>query len=383
MDKNDIQQTQEDRLLVLLDRLGINDSKIESNEGPIVDVQKLWTNLKTGWRFVLLCTVLALALGGVYCYLYPKVYTVTVNLSPEAPERAASRGGGIANILGAGSASSANGDAIKISLFPQISKSLPFLVDLLPMKVAPYQQGGENVATDTLTLFEYVYNQKNGVSKIKALFKDGKVQEQDLQVDMKHLNVKQSNVIFQLRKMISAQVDSKTGLIVISVTVPDPQIATQLADTVCVKLQDYVVRYRTQKVQADLDYYTKLSEDAREKMIQAQTAYARRVDYDRSVILQSVISEKERLLAEVQFTQQLYQQMVSQRETAKAKYQESKPVFAVIQPATFPRRPSSVSSILVLLASAVVGMLIGMMWKMFGEGIWLSLLSEVNNKKDA
>ena len=135
--------------------------------------------------------------------------------------------------------------------------------------------------------------------------------------------------------------DNKSGITTVNVTMSDPLIATQLADTVCRRLQEYVVQYRTQKAGVDYEYYKEMSAESYEKMVKAQAAYAASVDYDRSVILQSVNSEKQRLQQEASLAQQLYSQMKQQEELAKAKVQEMKPVYAIIQPATQPLRPSN------------------------------------------
>ena len=144
----------------------------------------------------------------------------------------------------------------------------------------------------------------------------------------------------------------------------DPLIATQLADTVCRRLQEYVVQYRTQKAGVDYEYYKEMSAESYEKMVKAQAAYAASVDYDRSVILQSVNSEKQRLQQEASLAQQLYSQMKQQEELAKAKVQEMKPVYAIIQPATQPLRPSN-SRAKTAIGWGFFGFILSAGWKIF------------------
>ena len=105
-----------------------------------------------------------------------------------------------------------------------------------------------------------------------------------------------------------------------------------------------------------------MSEEAKERMIQAQTAYAHSIDYDRSVILQSVSSEKERLQQEASLAQQMYAQMKIQEDAYKAKVQELRPVFAIIQPAQMPQYPAD-SRKKVVLAFMFIGFVLATAWK--------------------
>lgn len=146
----------------------------------------------------------------------------------------------------------------------------------------------------------------------------------------------------------------------------DPQIATQVADTVCQRLQEYIINYRTKKAKEDYDYYRMLADEAHKKLVKAQAAYAVSVDFDRSVILQSVNSEKQRLQEEASLANQLYTQMEQQKEMAKAKIQELKPVFAVVQPATMPLFPSGTSRKMVVLGFCFLGFCLSAAWILFG-----------------
>ena len=103
------------------------------------------------------------------------------------------------------------------------------------------------------------------------------------------------------------------------------------------------------------------------------------MDYDRSVILKSVSSEKERLQQEASFSVQIYQQMEQQKEMAKAKFQEAKPVFAVVQPATVPLKPSN-SRAKVVLIFMFLGFVGSAAWKLFGADFIRDFLANAKTK---
>ena len=205
--------------------------------------------------------------------------------------------------------------------------------------------------------------------------------EDETVVDPARLTHKQACAVEALSKSISASVDNKTGITTISVSLDDPLMVTQLADTVCRRLQEYVIVYRTQKALEDYDYYVKMTNDAQEKLIKAQAAYAASVDHERDLILQSVSSRRERLRQEAELASQLYSQMAQQQEMARAKIQEVKPVFAVIQPATMPQHATNSRKQTVLIWT-FIGFLLSSLWVTLGKDALTRFSSGVKQRLD-
>lgn len=56
--------------------------------------------------------------------------------------------------------------------------------------------------------------------------------------------------------------------------------------------------------------------------------------------MQSVRAEQERLQNDMSLAYQVYSQVANQLQVARAKVQEEKPVFAVVEPAVVPLEPS-------------------------------------------
>lgn len=356
-------------------------------------VAKLW---KAKW-FILIWTVLFSVIGVFVALNSKKVYTANVMLAPEVASSNGSSGlRNIASMFGMGGMTGGNGtaDALNISLFPEMASSTPFITDLFDLKVKPYVskedlKKGKPEKPET-TLYRWILKKdepKGFVASLKeSLF--GAKEEVDTvtTVNSKQLTKEQDIAVNALKKAVVADVDKKTGITTISVTLDDPVMAALVADTVCQRLQNKVIEYRTQKVAGDLDYYTKLAAEAKEKMIKAQSAYAASVDFDRSVILQSVSSEKERLNQEAQLAQQLYQQMEQQKEMAKAKYQEAKPVFAVVEPAVVPLKPTGTSRAMICMVFFMIGFAGSAAWKLMladiVKGFLASVKENMNEKKE-
>lgn len=361
---------------------------LEDEEDMEIDWARYAIKLIQNWKFIAAMTFVAAVLGVGVALIQKRTYTVNVTLAPESQGKSGGGSlGGLASLVGLGGASLSGGnDALNISLFPEISQSTLFLTQLFDVEVTPYVspaklKNGVESAQPT-TLYKYITKEDEEPGLIQGIKESLFGAPDNLDSDtlnIAQLNGKQRLVVGQLKKAVSASVEKKTGIVTIGVTMDDPWIATTLADTVCTRLQNYVIAYRTKKTQEDLNYYQTLADEAKEKMVKAQAAYAQSVDFDRSVILQSVSSAKERLQQEAQLATEIYSQMAQQVEMAKAKLQEEKPVFAVVEAATMPLRPNN-SRKNVVLGFMFVGFCLSAGWKLLGEEYWNNFIQQLHGR---
>lgn len=363
---------------------GNNNVQVQQDEMSI-DWMGILKKLLKRWKFIFLVTFIFSVLGVSYALVMKRTYQVTMILAPELQNRSSNSLSSIVSMMG-GNALSMNStpDALNITMFPEISSSNPFLCSLLEVPVTPFvprKLQVEGVRPDTTTVFLHMLGRDKKLSERKArkmAEADAKYLYDDSHIHPDDLTPRQYRVVNGLRKAINTTVDNKTGKTTINVTLDDPMIVKQLADTVCQRLQDFVTAYRIKKAKADYDYYVELADESRRKLVRAQAAYAARVDYDRSVILQSVNSERQRLETEVQLASQIYSQMAQQRELAKAKIQEVKPVYAVMQPASVPLKASN-SRAKVCIIYFFVGFFLACAWVAFGEDFFKKTKEELKN----
>ena len=143
--------------------------------------------------------------------------------------------------------------------------------------------------------------------------------------------------------------DKKTGVTTLTVTMQDPLISAALTDTVMHCLQNYITDYRTNKARHDLAFTEKLFNEAQENYYEAQQKYARFMDGNQNIIMQSFRTEQERLQNEMNLAYGVFTQVSQQLQLAKAKVQEITPVYTVVQPATVPLRPAKPNKIMILI----------------------------------
>lgn len=320
-------------------------------------------------------------LGIIIALNIPKQYTVTVTLSPEMNGDKAS--GGLASLassfLGGGATSSSN-DALNLTLAPNIVSSTPFVLDLFDTRVQTLD--GEQ---DT-TLVTYLDEQKQpwwgyikaapglAIGAIKSLF----TEEADTTATLNpfQLTEKEAAKVKGLRQSILAEVDKKTAMTTITVTLQDPKVTAIVADSVVAKLQQYIIDYRIKKAKEDCAYLEELYKERQQEYYQAQSKYAHYFDTNRNIAFQSIRAEQERLQNDMSLAYQVYSQVAQQLQVARAKIQEEKPVFAVVEPATVPLEPSGTSRKIILVGIVFLSVCCSGVWELLGKEYWKKLKKE-------
>lgn len=314
-------------------------------------------------------------LGILIALSIPKQYTVTVTLSPEMGGDKASSGlASLASSFLGTAATSSSPDALNATLAPDIVASTPFILELFNTKVQTL-----NGKLDT-TLVAYLDEQKQpwwgyikaapgiAIGAIKSLFSE----EPDTVSVLNpfQLTKKESEKVEGLRKVLTADVDKKTAMTTITVTLQDPKVTAIVADSVVAKLQQYIIDYRIKKAKEDCAYLEQLYKERQQEYYDAQSKYAHYFDSNRNIALQSVRAEQERLQNDMNLAYQVYSQVAQQLQVARAKIQEEKPVFAVVEPATVPLQPSGTSRKMILVGIVFLAICFTGAWKLVGSSYW-------------
>lgn len=319
---------------------------------------------------------IGLIIGVIVAISIPKQYTVEVTLSPEMGNN---KGGGLsglaASFLGSGVSMGDGTDALNASLSADIVSSTPFLLELSNMKVPV--SGSEEISLssyldeESSPWWSYVIGFPGMViGGVKSLFiedEDESIFSDKASQGTIELSKKESQKIESLKKKIVASVDKKTSMTSVTATFQDSKVAAVVADSVVKKLQEYIIDYRTSKSKEDCLYLEKLFKERQQEYYEAQRKYADYMDSHDNIILQSVRTEQERLQNDMSLAYQVYSQVAGQLQVARAKVQEEKPVFAVVEPAVVPLYPSGTSRKVYVLVFVFLSVCIVIFWNLFGK----------------
>ena len=84
-------------------------------------------------------------------------------------------------------------------------------------------------------------------------------------------------------------------------------------------------------------------------------------------------AEQERLQNDMNLAYQVYSQVANQLQVARAKVQEEKPVFAVVEPAVIPLKASGISSKVYIALFIFMAVVCTIGWKLLGKGVWTAI----------
>ena len=352
---------------------GQNNHVDEENEIDLMDILRRIVGIR---KAIYKAAGIGLLIGIVVAISIPKQYTVTVTLSPEM---GSAKEGGLsglaASFLGNGVTMGDATDALNASLSADIVSSTPFLMELSAMKIPVTRN-------EVMTLDTYLDEESSPwwgyiigvpgmvIGGVKSLFtedEEGVMSSDKASQGTIELSKKELRKISTLKKMITASVDKKNSMTSVTVTFQNPMVAAVVADSVVNKLQEYIIDYRTFKAKEDCLYLEKLFKERQQEYYAAQQKYADYLDSHDNIILQSVRAEQERLQNDMSLAYQVYSQVASQLQIARAKVQEEKPVFAVVEPAVVPLDPSGTSKKIYVLVFIFLCVCIVIFWNLFGK----------------
>lgn len=367
-----------------------NINSMIQDEGMEIDLMEYARKLWAARKLLLKVGGFALIVGIIIAFTTPKQYTVSITLAPESAKGGSSLSG-IASMLGVGGLNMGNeADALNVTLYPDIVSSTPFILDLLDTPVIDLDEN-----TPDTTLVGYLETQKSSligtvmslpgkaIGAVTSLFTSNEIEEENKKgINPFHLTKKQARTVEGMKKMISTNVDKKTGVTTITVTLQDPLVSAIIADTLISNLQERVTTYRTSKAEKDSKYWEQIHQERQQDYYLAQQAYANYVDANKNVVLQSVLTERERLQNEMNLAYQVYSNVATQLQLARAKVQEAKPAFAIVEPATVPLKSSGTSRKMILIGIIFLAVAGASAWILFGQDMWIKLKNELKKKPE-
>lgn len=362
----------------------INNTEEEQEIDLLELARKLWDER----RKLIKWGAVGLIAGIIIAFSIPKEYTTTIKLASESAQGGGSSNlGALAAMAGINTSIGQGKDAVNPQLYPDIVSSIPFSLELFDVEVTD-KEG------DTKTVEDYVTEELStpwwsavmslpgkAIGGVMSLFRSKEESDSIKSPDSFRLTPEQNGIVGTLAARISVDMDTKTSVISISVTMQDPVVSALLADTVAERLKEYVTDYRTNKARADMEYAQTLNDEARADYYQAQQKYANYMDKNQGVILRSMRNEEERLQNEMQLAYNLYNTTAQQLQMAKAKVQEITPVYTILQPATVPLLPSKPSKMLIMVGCVFLAVVACSAWILFGRDLIKAFKGE-NDKSE-
>lgn len=348
--EDSVMETEEEQKEVTTKPEGTEGQKSETPHDPdVIDLRVLWKKIcqKKKWYFIVLPIVFVLST--LYIFNQPRYFTTQTTMAPEIdlPTGSGSSLSNIASSLGFDVNQAQTTDAIQPSLYPDLMTDNGFVTALFNIQITTVD---DTLQTSYYNYLRYHQQQSwldkhvGGIGKaIGGLFvKKTKPDDnkKGAKFDPYHLSKIDDDIAQAVRGNVSIDIDKKTGVIQIDTKAQDPVVCQVVADSVRNRLQAFITRYRTNKCRRDVEYYEKLTSDAKAEYEKTRNKYATISDENMDLLLETEKSKIEDLENTMQLQYNNYTAMQTQLQAARAKLRQYTPVFTTIEGAAVPVKPA-------------------------------------------
>lgn len=308
----------------------------------IIDLRELVKKMWAKRRLFLIWLPIVAVVSYLLILCVPRYYIADTKLAPEVENQ--TTGGALSSIassFGIDLSTMQSTDAISPILYPDLMDDNGFVVGLFSVEVEKADGALKTNYYDYLLRHRKYPWWEVAREWVKRQFisqetlKNGKSK-----TDPYHLSKIDNSLCYLIRQNIVLNVDKKYGTISIVVKDQDPLICKTLADSVSAHLQAYITRYRTNKARLDLEYYKKLTTEAKHEYERARQLYGSYSDANTDVVLESFRAKQNDMENDMQLKYNTYSTMNNQLQAAQAKVQARTPAFTPLKTAAVPIKPA-------------------------------------------
>ncbi len=360
-----------------------------------IDLIALAKTFWAGRKTVLISLLIGTVLGILVAILSPAEYTATSIMVPQTGEKSSSLGGlgGLAAMAGIDLGSANMGGDMSPILYPQIVQSIPFKLKLMntPIKF--------NAIDKPVSLFDYTTNPQYQHTSILGSLKKytiglpgvilgaikGKKNETGLSKDERGnlivLTENQHKVCKTLDGIISLAVDTKQGYLTLTVTMPEPLAAAQLAQKAQELLQQDITDFKIQKANDELEFIQGRYNEAQAKAEGYQLNIAQKTDQYKNLTSAVPQVQTTRMQTKYGVANTVFVELAKQLEQAKIQVKKDTPVFTIVEPVSVPIEKSKPNRPMILIVFIFLGVIVGT-GIVFGKGFMADAKEKWNAAND-
>lgn len=331
------------------------------NNKDIIDWGVILKNTLERKKLFLIVWPIVFVLSCLWIFPQPRYYACSVSLAPEtAGENMIGGLSAIASNFGV-NIGSKNMDAIYPTLYPELINSNSFIIGLFNIKI---KTDDGLINTDYYTYLSK-YQKRNWLTQpiedtkkyLGSLFVEetkNKPSKDISVISPFRLSEFDYHLADIIRKKVTCYINKKTDVITITVKDQDKLVCATLADSVRQRLQNYIIEYRTSKARLDVQHFQNLVDSAKTAYDHSTDEYSAYCDSHQDMLLQSFLSERDKLENDMQIKFNTYNALCNQLEVMKVRLQEKTPAFTTLQNATVPIKPAGPKRLMFVIAMLVL-----------------------------
>ena len=336
-----------------------------SNADIIKLIKEFWDERK----FIIKITLLFAAFGLIVAIFTKNQYTSSTTFVPSTQGKSISSNlGGLASLAGINLSGGGNSSEISPELYPEILKSVHYYRELLETSLSI---NGQDTPVSYKKYYKEIYSggflsylkeYTIGLpSLIISLFKaDNKSTESSLisnNLAITSVSVEDYSLIKQLENQIKLEVNTEEGFVTISATMPEANASAQLALRAQELLQEYALKFKTQKSKEQLSYIEARFLEQKKEFNSKKIELASFEDQNNSINTALGKTKLLQLQSEYQLAFNVYNELAKQLEAQRLQVKQDSPLFTVLNPVTVPVLRSGPRRSLILISYILIGLI--------------------------
>ena len=327
-----------------------------------IDLTVLLKTVFLARRFVLRITILFAIIGVVVALVSPVRYTASSTFMPQLSEGSTSSSlGGLASLAGINLSAVMGGQPQEISpsLYPQITKSIPYRLSLLNQPVGPNNISMRAYIIENASepsVFSTIKKYTIGLPRL--LFSRSDNDDLNRESSLLTISEEDRDLFAYLEGVLTIEVDEKEGLVSLHAELDNRLVAARLAQAATDLLQRNVIAFKSQSARNNLDFIERQFESKRLEFEQIQDSIA--IFKDQNLNITSTLYQNQLTRLESQFsvTSSVFQELAGQVEQAKIQVNKDTPIFTIIEPVSVPlERTKPKRSLIVVIWTSLGGVL--------------------------
>ena len=168
------------------------------------------------------------------------------------------------------------------------------------------------------------------------------------------------SLIKQLESQIKLDVNIEEGFVTISATMPEPTASAQLTLRAQELLQEYALRFKTQKSKEQLRYIKARFLEKQKEFNSIKIEFASFQDQNNSINTALGKTKLKELQSEYDIKFSVYNELAKQLEAQRLQVKKDSPLFTVLNPVTVPLLKSAPKRSLILVTHILLGLIISL-----------------------
>jgi hypothetical protein len=322
-----------------------------------------------GRKVVIIGLIIGVIVGAFFAIITPKDYVATTILVPQSGNNVNSKTsqlGGLAALAGINIDMSQQGSEMSPILYPKIVSSVSYQLELMNMPVKFKDVDKPVSLLDYFSKYQkptvYGFIRKYIIGLPGFILKSLKKEEEPLRLPggkAKNqpilLTQDQYDMAKFLEDAVTLDVEVKEGYLTLTVHMPEAYAAAQIAQNAQLLLRKYIIMFKVQKAQADLEFIQGRYDVVKAQAEGYQYNLAVKSDHYKSLTTNVPQVESTKLQTKYGIANSVFMDLAKQLEQAKIQVKKDTPVFTVVEPVSVPLEKAKPNRPMIFIIFVVLG----------------------------